>query len=106
MSRFGVSSTKACLDSLKGDESQNNKGNMNTQHEKEINIIVNTRPKKVPDRAITFEEVVALANIPVAANARFTVVWSHGKTNGSLIPGKSVPLQNGMKFDVTPTGES
>ena len=34
---------------------------MNAPHEKEITIIVNGRPKKVPDRPISFEEVVALA---------------------------------------------
>ena len=80
--------------------------NMSTTHEKEINIIVNGRPTKVPDQDITFEEVVALAFNPVPANAFFTVTWSHGNKGGSLVAGKSVPVQNGMKFDVTETGQS
>jgi hypothetical protein len=77
---------------------------MTTQHEKEINIIVNGRPKKVPDAPISFEQVVALAFNPPPPDA--TVVWSHGNRGGSLLPGQSVPVQNGMKFDVTPTGQS
>jgi hypothetical protein len=79
---------------------------MSTAHEKEINIIVNGRPKKVPDRDISFAEVVALAFNPVPPNAFFTVTWSHGNNGGSLTDGNSVPIQNGMKFDVTETGQS
>ena len=79
---------------------------MSSSHEKEINIIVNGRPKKVPDRDITFDEVVALAFNPVPPNAFFTVTWSHGNEGGSLVAGKSVPVQNGMKFDVTETSQS
>jgi hypothetical protein len=79
---------------------------MSTSNEKEINIIVNGRPRKVPDRDITFEEVVALAFNPVPPNAFFTVTWSHGNRGGSLVAGQSVRVQNGMKFDVTETGQS
>lgn len=73
---------------------------------KEVTIIVNGRPKKVPDKNISFEEVVALAFNPVPPNAFFTVTYSHGNRGGSLLPGKTVPVQNGMKFDVTETGQS
>ncbi len=79
---------------------------MSNQNEKEINIIVNGRPKKVPDRDISFEEVVALAFVPIPPNAFFTVTYSHGNMGGTLLPGKTVPIQNGMKFDVTETGQS
>lgn len=72
----------------------------------EFNIIVNGRPKKVPGPTISFEEVVALAFNPVPPNAFFTVTWSHGNDGGSLTPGKRVDVQNGMKFDVTETGQS
>ena len=75
-------------------------------HEHEVNIIVNGRPKRVPDRPISFEEAVALAFSPVPPNAFFTVIYSHGNTSGSLQPGQTVPVQNGMKFDVTETGQS
>ena len=79
---------------------------MSTSHEKEINIIVNGRPKKVSDNDISFEGVVALAFSPIPPNAFFTVTWSHGNKAGSLLAGQTVPVQNGMKFDVTETGQS
>lgn len=79
---------------------------MNATHEHEITIIVNGRPKKVLGPSISFEQVVALAFNPVPPNAFFTVTWSHGNQGGSLTPGKSVPVHNGMKFDVTETGQS
>jgi hypothetical protein len=79
---------------------------MSASHDKEINIIVNGRPKKVPDKDISFDEVVALAFNPVPPNAFFTVTYSHGNQGGSLTAGNSVPVQNGMKFDVTETGQS
>jgi hypothetical protein len=79
---------------------------MSAPHDKQINIIVNGRPKKVPEGAITFEAVVALAFNPVPPNAFFTVTWSHGHDGGSLVAGQSVLAQNGMKFDVTETGQS
>lgn len=71
-----------------------------------FNIIVNGRPKKALGPSIYFNEVVALAFNPVPPNAFFTVTWSHGNQAGSLTPGNSVQLQNGMKFDVTETGQS
>ena len=80
--------------------------NMSNQQDKEINIIVNGRPKKVPDRDISFDEVVALAFNPVPPNAFFTVTYSHGNQGGSVLQGQTVPIRNGMKFDVTETGQS
>lgn len=72
----------------------------------EFNIIVNGRPRKVSDDVLSFEQVVALAFDPVPPNAFFTVTWSHGHQGGSLLVGGTVPAQNGMKFDVTETGQS
>jgi len=77
---------------------------MNTSEQKEINVIVNGRPRKVPDAPISYEQMVALAFTPPPNGA--TVVWSHGNQGGSLLLGQRVQPQNGMKFDVTPTGES
>lgn len=79
---------------------------MSAPQEHEVNIIVNGRPKKVPDQPISFDAVVALAFNPVPPNAFFTVTYSHGNQGGSLTAGHSVPVQNGMKFDVTETGQS
>jgi hypothetical protein len=77
-----------------------------SENEHEVHIIVNGRPKKVPGPSITFEQVVALAFNPVPPNAFFTVTWSLGSHGGSLTPGNSVRVHNGMKFDVTETGQS
>lgn len=77
-----------------------------SEQQHEVNIIVNGRPRKVSGPSITFEKVVALAFNPLPPNAFFTVTWSHGNQGGSLTAGKSVPIQNGMKFDVTETGQS
>jgi len=79
---------------------------MSEAKEKEINIIVNGRPRKVADKDISFEEVVALAFNPVPPNSFFTVTYSHGNQGGSLVPGQTVTPRNGMKFDVTETGQS
>ena len=84
----------------------NNSEGTEKEHEKQYSIIVNGRPKKVPGPSIVFEEVVSLAFNPVPPNALFTVTWSHGNEGGSLTAGKSVQLKNGMKFDVTETGQS
>ena len=79
---------------------------MSNQQEKEINIIVNGRPRKVTGAEISFDQLVALVFNPVPPNAFFTVTWSHGNQGGSLTAGKKVAIQNGMKFDVTETGQS
>ena len=79
---------------------------MSDLHEREITIIVNGRPKKVNQAVISFADVVALAFNPVPPNAFFTVTYSHGNQGGSLTAGNSVPIQNGMKFEVTETGQS
>jgi len=76
------------------------------EHEHETNIIVNGRPKKVSGPTISFEQVVALAFNPLPANAFFTVTWSHGNQGGSLTKDNAITIQNGMKFDVTETGQS
>lgn len=79
---------------------------MSSPEGKETNIIVNGRPRKVSDVALTFEQIVALAFNPPPANALFTVTYTHGKRGGTLQAGSSVPLENGMRFDVTETGQS
>lgn len=72
----------------------------------EFTVIVNGRPRKVTGPEISFSQIVALAFNPAPPNAFFTVTWSHGNQGGSLLVGKSVAIQNGMKFDVTETGQS
>lgn len=69
-------------------------------------IYVNTIAHTVAEQTITFEEVVALANMGGAA--LYSVSYSGGKggKDGMLLPGKKVPVEDEMMFDVTPTDKS
>lgn len=74
----------------------------------EFQIFINTRPYKVAGPSISFEQVLALDNIPTTGIdlGLFDVDWKHGNIVGSLTPGKFVDLQNGMKFDAGKSNRS
>lgn len=74
----------------------------------DFEISVNTRPYKVPGPSISFEQVLALDNISVVGIdlGLFDVSWKHGNNLGTLTPGQSVDLQNGMKFDAGKSNRS
>jgi hypothetical protein len=81
------------------------------KHEKTVTIIVNGRPKEVTEKEITYEEIVNLAfdnNPPTGENVVITVTYSKGEGHkeGSLLPGDSVKVKDGMIFNVTPTDKS
>jgi hypothetical protein len=77
-----------------------------------IRIFVDTQPKKIHKKELSFAEVVALAydeQPPKGANWAFTVGYSHGpraNPEGSLTKGHSVKIKDGMRFDVSATNES
>jgi len=75
---------------------------------KPVNIIVNGRPKKVEGVRISYEEVVELAfSGQVDPNIVYTVAYVGPQTpDGTLVPGQSVAIRNGMKFDVNKTNRS
>ncbi len=75
---------------------------------KEFQIFVNTKPRKVPGPSISFEQVLELAGINVAGQDPnlYDVKWVHGNRAGALTPGKSVELENGMKFDAGKSNRS
>lgn len=79
---------------------------MSAPQEKETNIIVNGRPKKLPGDTISFDQVVALAFPNANSNTIFTVTYRHGNREGRLKKGETINIQNGMHFDVTDTGQS
>ena len=88
-------------DSKKGDEKDS----------KEVTVIVNTRKHNVAKNTeMSFEAVVALAypSSPTGGNLEFTVMYQRGEGNkdGTLVPGQSVKVKDGMIFDVTPTDKS
>lgn len=80
-------------------------------HIKELTIIVNGREKVVTDRELSFAQVVALAfdNPPTGDNVRFIVTYRRGEGNkpeGTLAPGGTVKVKEGMIFNVTTTNQS
>ncbi len=81
------------------------------EHKKDVQIVVNGREYTVPKEEITFEEVVGLAfdNPPSGPNIVITVTYRRGqgdKPEGSLMPGQSVKVKDGMVFNVTATDKS
>lgn len=79
-----------------------------TQHA--VIIIVNGRKKEFTGREINFEQVVRLAfeAPPYGENTMFTVTYKrgHGGHEGSMLPGDSVKVKEGMVFNVTATDKS
>jgi hypothetical protein len=77
-------------------------------HAHEHTVIVNAQPKKVSADSLSYDDVVALAlaSPPTGPSVVVTVTWRHGNESGSLAKGQSVPVKDGMKFDVTATDKS
>lgn len=74
------------------------------------NIVVNGTKKTVDGDRLTFEQTVSLAfpAPPTGENIVFTVAYRRGEANkqGTLLPGQSVKLKEGMIFNVTATDKS
>ena len=76
--------------------------------DKEFQIFVNTKPRKVPGPTISFERVLQEAGIDMAGQDPnlYDVEWTHGNREGALTPGTSVQLENGMRFDAGKSNRS
>jgi hypothetical protein len=79
--------------------------------EREYTIIVNARPKKLNEPALSFEQLVQLAfdQPPTGGSTLFTITFRNGpKPNreGALLGGQNVKIKNGMIFNVTATDKS
>lgn len=77
----------------------------------DLRIIVNGREREVPPGTITFERLIELAFPvpPAGQQVSFTVSFRKGpreRPEGSLLPGQSVALVDGMTFNVTATDKS
>jgi hypothetical protein len=74
----------------------------------EFQIFVNSRPRKVEGPDISFSQVLTLAGFDTTGQdlGLYDVDWVHGNEAGTLTPGKSVPLQNGMKFEAGKSNRS
>jgi hypothetical protein len=78
---------------------------------KRFKIIVNARSKEVTGDEQSFEQIVALAfnPVPTGPNIVFTVTFRKGpreNPEGTLTPGETVEIKEGMVFDVTATDKS
>jgi hypothetical protein len=76
--------------------------------EKDFQIFVNTKPRKVLGPSISFEQVLAEAGLNTAGQDLnlYDVEWVHGNRVGTLTPEQSVPLENGMRFDAGKSNRS
>lgn len=77
----------------------------------EISIVINGRSRTVTDKELTFQQVVSLAfdPPPTGDNVEFTITYRRGhgdKPEGSLLPGGSVKVKDGMVFSVSATDKS
>lgn len=83
------------------------------QHEepKRVTIIVEGTPYEVPKTALTYAEVVTLfePTYPQHPEITYAVIYKRGdgdKPEGTLPPGASVKVKDGMVFNVSRTGQS
>ncbi|HLE57002.1 MAG TPA: multiubiquitin domain-containing protein, partial [Rhodothermia bacterium] len=82
-----------------------------TRRAKDITLIVNLEEKSWDKKRISYEEVTLLAFGPPPPGIviTYTVEFENGPRSnpeGSLTPGKSVKVREGMVFSVTETGRS
>ena len=76
---------------------------------KTVTIIVEGTPHEWPKDEIAYEEVVTLEVPNYSANITYSVGYERGQGNkpeGTLSPGASVKVKEGMIFRVSETGQS
>lgn len=78
---------------------------------KHFDIFVNGRKRVVTTRALSFDQIVALAfdPVPTGPNIMFTITYRHGpheNPEGNLLEGGTVKVKDRMIFNVTATNKS
>jgi hypothetical protein len=78
---------------------------------KDVPIYVNGTPFPWTEKKITYEQVVKLVfpNSGDLTKTAYTVEYKKGedkKPHGSMVYNDTVPVKDGMRFDVTPTDQS
>lgn len=78
---------------------------------KTVTIVVNGTQHEVEDKKVSFEQLADLAfdgNPPTGENILITIKFSKGNSprEGSLEPGDSVNVKDGMVFSVSATDKS
>lgn len=84
---------------------------MTEKNDKKVTIIVNATPHEVDKGTITYAQVVTLAfpDFPQNPQNTYSVKYKRGhsdKPEGTLPPGGSVQVHEGMVFNVSFTGQS
>lgn len=77
--------------------------------DKTTTIIVNTRKKEVEGKEVSYDQIVRLAfeTPPTGEFIEITVAYRNGPgRDGTLQPGHTVKVKEGMIFDVTATDKS
>ncbi|MCB2178827.1 multiubiquitin domain-containing protein [bacterium] len=80
--------------------------------DKDYAIIINATQHIVTKKELTFEEIVNLAyngNPPTGPNIIFDVTYRRGQGNkpeGTLHPGETIKVKDGMIFNVSATDKS
>jgi len=79
--------------------------------EHHVTIVVNGREKTWTHETISYEQLVALAGVPLPSgpNPGFTITYHNGPAHhpdATLTEGHSVKVKNDMVFNVTPTNRS
>lgn len=92
-----------------GDQGQGNSEEKGGGHDKPTTIIVNTREKTVTAKEVGYDQIVrlAFATPPSGQNIEITAAYRNGPgRDGTLQPGTTVKVKDGMIFDVTATDKS
>jgi hypothetical protein len=93
------------------EQGQGHGGNQG-HHGHEFEIVVNGQEITVPDKTVTFEQIVALAFPEFVGNPDYIFTVSYSKSDhehkpaGVLHEGESVKVKDGTIFDVTATNKS
>lgn len=77
--------------------------------QKQYTIVINGREKIITTKAVSFEEIVGLSGLPSGQNTVFTVTYRRApgqKHEGTMVPGETVEVKDGMIFNVTATNKS
>lgn len=82
-----------------------------TNEKKLVGIVVEGTPHQWPKGEISYTEVIALEvpNYTPGSNITYSVGYERGQGNkpeGTMSPGSSVKVKEGMMFHVSETGQS
>lgn len=86
-------------------------GGQGGDHRHAETIIINATSYEVPDKELSYEQVVNLAYDgapPTGENVVITVTYSRGENgkSGDMLPGDTVKVKSRMVFDVSATDRS